>query len=51
MGDLDPIIERLLAHYPGLRPVAFYSPYEAAVWALISHRLRIAGGGGEGPPG
>lgn len=41
VGERDPVIERLQAHYPGLRPVAFYSPYEAAVWAVISHRLRI----------
>jgi len=41
VGERDPVIGRLQAHYPGLRPVAFYSPYEAAAWAVISHRLRI----------
>lgn len=41
VGERDPVIGRLQAHYPGLRPVAFYSPYEAAARAVISHRLRI----------
>jgi DNA-3-methyladenine glycosylase II len=41
VGERDPVIGRLQAHYPGLRPVAFYSPYEAAAWAVISNRLRI----------
>jgi DNA-3-methyladenine glycosylase II len=35
------VIGRLQRRYPGLRPVAFLSPYEAACWALISHRIRI----------
>jgi DNA-3-methyladenine glycosylase II len=29
------------ARYPGLRPVCFYSTYEAGAWILISHRIRI----------
>jgi DNA-3-methyladenine glycosylase II len=41
VGARDPVIGRLQAHYPGLRPVLFYSPYEAAAWALIGHRIRI----------
>ncbi|GAA1926760.1 hypothetical protein GCM10009753_70370 [Streptantibioticus ferralitis] len=30
-----------MADYPGLRPVCFHSPYEAAVWAVIGHRIRM----------
>jgi DNA-3-methyladenine glycosylase II len=30
-----------MADYPGLRPVRFYSPYEAAAWAVIGHRIRM----------
>lgn len=41
VGQRDPVIGRLQARYPGLRPVLFYSPYEAAAWSLISHRIRI----------
>jgi DNA-3-methyladenine glycosylase II len=38
----DPVIGGLHRRYPGLRPVLFYSPYEAACWAIIGHRIRIA---------
>lgn len=41
VGERDPIIGRLQARYPGLRPVCFYSPYEAGAWALLSHRVRM----------
>lgn len=41
VGHKDPAIGRLQARYPGLRPVCFYSPYEAAAWAIISQRIRI----------
>lgn len=41
VGKRDPVVGGLQARYPGLRPVCFYSPYEAAAWALISHRIRI----------
>ena len=41
VGARDPVIGSLQARYPGLRPVLFYSPYEAASWALIGHRIRI----------
>ncbi|OLF10075.1 hypothetical protein BLA60_16585 [Actinophytocola xinjiangensis] len=34
----DPVVARLRARYPGLRPVAFHSPYEAACWAIIGQR-------------
>jgi DNA-3-methyladenine glycosylase II len=32
------VIARLLAAAPGLRPVLFYSPYEAAIWSVLSAR-------------
>jgi DNA-3-methyladenine glycosylase II len=38
VGDRDPIIGRLLAAAPGLRPPLFYSPYEAAAWVVLSAR-------------
>ncbi len=38
LGDTDPVIARLQAARPGLRPPLFYSPYEAALWAVISMR-------------
>jgi DNA-3-methyladenine glycosylase II len=41
VGERDPEVGRLQRRYPGLRPVTFWSPYEAASWVLISHRIRI----------
>jgi 3-methyladenine DNA glycosylase/8-oxoguanine DNA glycosylase len=41
IGARDPVVGELQARYPGLRPVAFYSPYEAACYAIISHRVRM----------
>lgn len=41
VGERDSVVGRLQARYPGLRPVCFYSSYEAAAWALISQRIRI----------
>lgn len=41
VGVRDPVVGRLQERYPGLRPVLFYSPYEAAAWAIIGHRIRI----------
>ncbi len=35
----DPAIGRVMRAHPGLRPVLFPSPYEAAVWAVISQRI------------
>ncbi|MEW2086657.1 DNA-3-methyladenine glycosylase 2 family protein [Streptomyces sp. NPDC005283] len=37
----DPVVAELISTYPGLRPVCFHSPYEAAVWAVIGHRIRM----------
>lgn len=41
VGERDAVVGRLRARYPGLRPVCFYSPYEAAAWALIGQRVPI----------
>ena len=41
VGEEDPVVGRLRSRYPGLRPVCFYSPYEAAAWAIIGNRIRI----------
>lgn len=41
VGERDPVVAELLARWPGLRPVCFASPYEAAAWAVLSHRIRI----------
>jgi DNA-3-methyladenine glycosylase II len=37
----DSIAAGLLGRFPGLRPVCFYSPYEAAAWAIISQRIQM----------
>jgi DNA-3-methyladenine glycosylase II len=41
VGARDPVAGRLQERYPGLRPVTFWSPYEAACWAVLSQRVRI----------
>jgi DNA-3-methyladenine glycosylase II len=42
IGERDPVIGRLQRLRPGLRPPLFHSPYEAAVWAIISTRRPAA---------
>jgi DNA-3-methyladenine glycosylase II len=37
----EPLLNRLRAERPGLRTVLFPSPYEAAVWAVFSHRTQF----------
>ena len=37
----DPAVAQLQSRYPGLRPVCFWSPYEAAAWSVIGQRIRI----------
>jgi DNA-3-methyladenine glycosylase II len=34
----DPVAAGLVAAYPGLRPVCLPTPYEAAVWSILSSR-------------
>jgi DNA-3-methyladenine glycosylase II len=41
LGQRDPVVGELQHRYPGLRPIGFWSPYEAAAWAILSHRVRI----------
>ncbi|PWI42982.1 DNA-3-methyladenine glycosylase [Streptomyces sp. ICBB 8177] len=40
LAATDPVVAGLQADYPGMRPVCFHSPYEAAAWAVIGHRVR-----------
>lgn len=42
ISDRDPVMARLLAVAPGLRPPLFYSPYEAAAWSVLSARRPAA---------
>ena len=44
VGEADPVIGGLQRRYPGLRPVLFHSPYEAAAAFVIGHRISIAQG-------
>jgi len=41
VGERDPVVGEIQRRYPGLRPVGFWSPYEAAAWTIIGHRIRI----------
>lgn len=41
VGERDPVVAALQRRYPGLRPVTFHSPYEAACWTIVSHRIRM----------
>lgn len=41
VGERDPVAGKIQRRYPGLRPVGFWSPYEAAAWTIIGHRIRI----------
>jgi DNA-3-methyladenine glycosylase II len=41
VGQRDAVAAQLQQRYPGLRPVCFYSPYEAAAWAIISQRIQM----------
>jgi DNA-3-methyladenine glycosylase II len=41
VGERDPVVARLQRRFPGLRPVLFYTPYEAAAWAVIGQRIRM----------
>ena len=41
LGEHDRVIRTLQHRFPGLRPVLFYTPYEAAAWTIISQRIRM----------
>ncbi|MFD1935056.1 MULTISPECIES: DNA-3-methyladenine glycosylase family protein [Nonomuraea] len=38
LGEADPVLGDLQRSRPGLRPVCFWSPWEAACWAVIVQR-------------
>ncbi|WP_329378031.1 DNA-3-methyladenine glycosylase family protein [Streptomyces sp. NBC_01716] len=40
LAGTDPVVAGLQAEFPGLRPVLFHSPYEAAAWTIIGNRIR-----------
>lgn len=42
--EADPVLARFHAVAPGFRPALFYSPYEAAVWSIVSARRARAQG-------
>jgi len=39
VGERDPVVGALQRRFDGLRPVLFYTPYEAAAWTLIGQRI------------
>lgn len=41
LGERDRVVGALQQRFPGLRPVLFYTPYEAAAWTIISQRIRM----------
>jgi DNA-3-methyladenine glycosylase II len=41
VGRRDPVVAAAQSELPGLRPCGFHSPYEAAVWSVLSQRTRI----------
>jgi DNA-3-methyladenine glycosylase II len=41
VGDRDPVIGAAQKEMPGFRPCGFHSPYEAAVWAVLTQRVRM----------
>jgi DNA-3-methyladenine glycosylase II len=41
IGRRDPVIGRAQSAVPGLRPCGFHSPYEAAIWAVLSQRISM----------
>ena len=41
VGERDAVIGAAQRELRGLRPCGFHSPYEAAVWAVLSQRIRI----------
>ena len=45
VAERDPVIARLLAEAEGRRPVCFGTPFEAAVWAVLSQRVSMAQAG------
>ncbi|MCU1471069.1 MAG: 3-methyladenine glycosylase/8-oxoguanine glycosylase-like protein [Glaciihabitans sp.] len=44
VGEKDPVLGGMQRDHPGLRPVLFHSPYEAAAWSIISARRQRSQG-------
>jgi DNA-3-methyladenine glycosylase II len=44
VGEKDAVLGAMQRQHPGLRPVSFHSPYEAAAWSIISARRQRAQG-------
>jgi DNA-3-methyladenine glycosylase II len=44
VGERDRVVGEVQRKFPGLRPVGFWSPYEAAAWTIIVRRIRITQG-------
>jgi endonuclease III len=42
VGERDPVVGRLLGEADGRRPVCFGTPFEAAVWAVLSQHVSMA---------
>jgi DNA-3-methyladenine glycosylase II len=40
----DPVLGELIDPHHGIRPPLFWSPYEAAIWAVLSQRVRMSQG-------
>jgi DNA-3-methyladenine glycosylase II len=45
VGARDPVVGRLVEEAGGRRPVCFGTPFEAAVWAVLSQRVSMAQAG------
>ena len=41
VAERDPVVARVWNETHQLRPVLFASPYEAAAWSVLSHRIRV----------
>lgn len=41
VADRDPVIADAQRRLPGFRPCGFFSPYEAAAWAVLSQRVQM----------
>lgn len=44
VGKSDPVLGTMQRDFPGVRPVNFHSPYEAAAWSIISARRQRSQG-------
>ncbi len=40
LGVDDPVVAGLQDQFPGLRPVLFFTPFEAAAWTILGQRIR-----------